>query len=244
MWGNPLYDWRALEKDDFSWWQARVRHIVSLFDVVRLDHFIGFYRYWEIKADADTAREGRFRQTPGRALFRAIKGALGELPFIAEDLGTVVPGVYALREDLGLPGMRVLQFGFGNDESASYHLPFNYGPNAVVYTGTHDNNTVVGWYDEGRKKANQKLVNLKRCRDFLGVPPQNLHWGMIREAMKSVANLAIIPMQDLLGLGRRARMNIPGKATGNWQWRMAANALTARLAAKLRHTTEIFSRLP
>ena len=244
LWGNPLYDWRALEKDGFSWWQARIRHIVSLFDVVRLDHFIGFYRYWEIKADADTAKEGRFRKTPGRALFEAIKSALGDLPFIAEDLGTVVPGVYTLRDDLGLPGMRVLQFGFGNETSAQYHLPFSYGPNAVVYTGTHDNNTVVGWYDEAQKKANQDRVDRQLCRDYLGGATRHIHWAMIREAMKSVANLAIFPVQDLLGLGSRARMNIPGKATGNWRWRLAANQLTGSLAAKLHHTTRIFNRLP
>ena len=244
LWGNPLYDWRALENDGFRWWQERAKHLAGLFDVVRLDHFIGFYRYWEIKADADSAKQGRFRKTPGRALFRAIEHAVGDLPFIAEDLGTVVPGVEALRDELGLPGMRVLQFGFGNDPSAAYHLPFSYVPNAVVYTGTHDNNTVLGWYADGLKRTHPPMVNLKLCRDFLGVTPRNLHWGMIREAMKSVANLTIFPVQDLQGLDSRARMNIPGKATGNWQWRMADNTLTGRLAAKLGHMTKTFNRLP
>jgi 4-alpha-glucanotransferase len=156
LWGNPLYNWPALKKDGFSWWIERIKHITNQFDVVRLDHFIGFYRYWEIAADSKTAQNGRYRKTPGRELFQALESNLRDLPFIAEDLGTVVPGVYALRDEFGLPGMRVLQFGFGNEASAKYHLPFSYCPNSVVYTGTHDNNTAVGWYDEATKEAKKK----------------------------------------------------------------------------------------
>jgi 4-alpha-glucanotransferase len=244
LWGNPLYNWRAMQKEGFDWWIARLKHTMALFDVVRLDHFIGFYRYWEIKAESKTARTGRFRKTPGRELFQAIQRVLGDLPFIAEDLGTVVPGVYDLRDEFGLPGMRVLQFGFGNEASAKYHLPFSYGPNAVVYTGTHDNSTVVGWYKEAQQNADQGMVDLQRCRDYLGGATRHIHWAMIREAMKSVANLTIFPLQDLLGLDGRARMNIPGKATGNWQWRLTAKALSAKLAAKLKHATQAFDRLP
>jgi 4-alpha-glucanotransferase len=245
LWGNPLYNWPVLQKNGFSWWIERVKHITTLFDVVRLDHFIGFYRYWEIKAESNTAKNGRFRRTPGCELFLAIKSVLGDLPFIAEDLGTVVPGVYALRDEFGLPGMRVLQFGFGNEASAKYHLPFSYSPNSVVYTSTHDNNTVLGWYDEAKKEAKKKknMVNLKFCHEYMGGAQKNMHWEMIREAMKSVANLAIFPVQDILGLNSKARMNIPGTASGNWQWRMKENALSNKLAAKLSHETQTFNRL-
>ena len=244
LWGNPLYNWPALKKDGYKWWIQRVKHITSLFDVVRLDHFIGFYRHWEIKAESSTAQNGRFRKTPGRELFLALKSALGDLPLIAEDLGTVVPGVYALRDEFGLPGMRVLQFGFGNEASAKYHLPFSYCQNSVVYTGTHDNDTVLGWYDEVKKEAKKKkkLYDLKFFHDYLGGDRKNIHWELIREAMKSVANLAIFPMQDILGLDGKARMNIPGKASGNWQWRLAENALSKKLAAKLSHETHTFGR--
>ena len=244
LWGNPLYNWPALKKDGFSWWIDRIKHMTNLFDAVRLDHFIGFYRYWEIKAGSKTAQNGRFRRTPGRQLFLALESALGDLPFIAEDLGTVVPGVYALRDEFGLPGMRVLQFGFGNEASATYHLPFSYSPNSVVYTGTHDNNTIQGWYDDAKKESKKKIktVNLKLCHDYLGGARKNMHWAMIREAMKSVANLAVFPVQDVLGLNGKARMNIPGKASGSWQWRLAQNALTKKLTAKLRHETQIFNR--
>ncbi len=241
LWGNPLYNWRAMQKDGFDWWVKRLRHLTRLFDVLRLDHFIGFHRCWEVQAGSKTAREGRFRQTPGRELFLAIQDALGVLPFIAEDLGTVVPEVYALRDEFGLPGMRVLQFGFGNEAAAAYHLPFSYEPNAVVYTGTHDNNTVVGWYAEACQNATPGMIDLSRCREFLGGTRQ-VHWAMVREAMKSVANLSILPVQDILGLDGRARMNIPGQATGNWRWRLEDQALTARLAAKLRRVTRVCGR--
>jgi 4-alpha-glucanotransferase len=244
LWGNPLYNWPALQQDGFSWWIERIKHIKTLFDAVRLDHFIGFYRYWEIKAESNTAQNGRFRKTPGRELFLAIKSALGELPFIAEDLGTIVPGVYALRDEFGLPGMRVLQFGFGNEESAKYHLPFSYGPNSVVYTGTHDNNTVVGWFVDMQKKANQNIYDLKFYHDYMGGAKKSVHWEMIREAMKSAANLAVFPVQDILGLNGKARMNIPGTASGNWQWRLEEKALTKKLAAKLSDETQTFNRLP
>ncbi len=244
LWGNPLYNWSAMKKDGFAWWVERLRHMTTLFDVVRLDHFIGFHRCWEVKAESKTARHGRFRRTPGRDLFRAVENALGDLPFIAEDLGTVVPEVYALRDEFGLPGMRVLQFGFGNEASAAYHLPFSYEPNAVVYTGTHDNDTVVGWYARARGKTSQGLVDLSRCRDYLGAGARKIHWAMIREAMKSVANLSIFPVQDILGLDGRARMNIPGKANGNWRWRLVDKALTARRAHQLRRVTQLFGRHP
>jgi 4-alpha-glucanotransferase len=242
LWGNPLYNWPTLQKNGFSWWIERVKHITTQFDVVRLDHFIGFYRYWEIKAESNTAQNGRYRKTPGRELFLALKSALGDLPLIAEDLGTVVPGVYALRDEFDLPGMRVLQFGFGNEASAQYHLPFSYCPNSVVYTGTHDNDTVAGWYDDVQKKANRNMYNLKFCHDYMGGAQKRMHWAMIREAMKSVANLAVFPVQDILGLNGKARMNIPGTASGNWQWRLEEKALTKKLAAKLNHETQTFNR--
>jgi len=163
------------------------------------------------------------------------------LPFIAEDLGTVIPEVYALRDEFGLPGMRIMQFGFGNEESAKYHLPFSYTPNSVVYTGTHDNNTVGGWYDEAKKK--KKTYNFNLFIDYIGADRKNVHWEMIRETMKSVANLSIFPVQDILGLDRKARTNVPGKATGNWQWRMEQKSLTKKLAMQLSTETQTFNRL-
>jgi 4-alpha-glucanotransferase len=168
------------------------------------------------------------------------------LPFIAEDLGTVVPEVYALRDKFGLPGMRILQFGFGNETSAQYHLPSSYIPNSVVYTGTHDNNTVVGWYAEAQKDAQKKIrkYNFNLCQDYIGAEQANFHWAMIRETMKSVANLSIFPMQDILGLNEKARTNVPGKAAGNWQWRMEDNSLTKKLIKRLRKETQTFNRLP
>ena len=244
VWGNPLYNWPAMQKDGFRWWIKRVKHITTLFDVVRLDHFIGFYRHWAIKAESDSAKNGRFRKTPGRELFLAIKSVLGDLPFIAEDLGTVVPGVHTLRDEFGLPGMRVLQFGFGNEKTAKYHLPFSYNPDSIVYTGTHDNNTVLGWYDEIQKRAKKNRYNLKLLHDYMSGAKRNMHWRMIREAMKSVANVTIFPVQDILGLDSKARMNIPGTASENWRWRMKEKALTRELASKLSYETQIFNRLP
>jgi 4-alpha-glucanotransferase len=246
LWGHPLYNWNVMQKDGFKWWIQRFRHMMTLFDVVRLDHFIGFHRCWEIRAESKTAKNGRFRKTPGRALFQKLKALLGDLPIIAEDLGTVVPEVYTLRDEFQLPGMRVLQFGFGNDRTADYHLPFSYTPNSVVYTGTHDNNTVVGWYDEAKKdlKKKEKTYNLERIHAYLGVKRTEIHWEMIREAMKSVANLCIFPVQDILGLDANDRVNIPGTAKGNWRWRMEDNRLGNRLARRLKKETQTFNRLP
>ena len=168
------------------------------------------------------------------------------MPFIAEDLGTVVPEVYALRDEFALPGMRVIQFGFGNEKFAKFHLPFSYTPNSVVYTGTHDNNTVVGWYDEAKKESKKKkrTYNFSHYLDYIGAERANVHWEMIREAMNSVANLSIFPVQDILGLDEKARMNVPGTATGNWQWRVAENSLTEKLAKRLYKETQTFYRLP
>ena len=246
IWGNPLYNWSELKKRKFSWWVERIKHLMALFDVVRFDHFIGLYRYWEVKAEAETARDGKYRKTPGRELFKALRHALGELSFIAEDLGTVVPGVYGLRDEFGLPGMRILQFGFGNESSAKYHLPFSYPQNAVVYTGTHDNNTVVGWYDQAKKESRKKVktIDFNLIMDYFETDRSGIHWEMIRESMKSTANLSIFPMQDILGLDKKSRMNIPGKPTGNWQWRLEERALNDKLAARLRKATETFGRVP
>jgi 4-alpha-glucanotransferase len=241
LWGNPLYNWSALQKDGFNWWIERIRHLTTLFEVVRLDHFIGYYRCWEINADANTAQDGRFRKTPGQKLFQAIKSVLGDLPFVAEDLGTVIPQIYDLRDEFEIPGMRVLQFGFGNEHSAKYHLPFSYTPNSVVYTGTHDNTTVVGWYDEAKK--NKQLYDFRLYLDYVGADRKNVHWEMIRETMKSVANISILPMQDVLGLDRKARMNVPGTSAGNWQWGLKQKNLTKKLAGKLKKETRTFARL-
>jgi len=251
-WGNPLYDWRKLHSTHYAFWVARIQSELSRFDVVRLDHFIGFERYWEVPAQEKTAENGRWVQGPSDAIFEALKAALGgaQLPLIAEDLGEVTPEVKALRDRWSLPGLRILQFAFGNDPSVSDFRPHNYPRNCVVYTGTHDNDTTVGWFfaqDEGSSTRDRAQVELEQrtALDYLGVEDsREIHWALIRACLASVANTAIIPMQDLLGLGSEARMNRPGAGQGNWEWRVSASALTQELAARLGKLTRIYERSP
>ncbi|HEX8853219.1 MAG TPA: 4-alpha-glucanotransferase, partial [Pyrinomonadaceae bacterium] len=248
LWGNPLYDWERMRAEGFRWWIERVGFALRLCDALRLDHFRGFAAYWEVPATEETAERGRWVEAPGRELFHALKGALGgELPIFAEDLGTITPDVHALRDEFGFPGMRVLQFAFGGDPEDT-HLPHNYTHNSVAYTGTHDNDTVVGWFRsrsvKGKTEEAQALGRERDfCRRYLRTNGAEIHWDFISAAFSSVAATAIIQLQDLLGLGSEARMNTPASAEGNWSWRFAPGALDAELAARLKETTRIYGRL-
>lgn len=235
LWGNPLYRWQRLKQSGFSWWIERLRTTLARFDAVRLDHFIGFRRYWEVRATARSARRGRFVRVPGEAFFERTAKALGGLPFIAEDLGLVTPEVHALRARFELPGMRVLSFAFGREEND--YLPHRYPRRAVVYTGTHDNDTVVGWY---RKLDSETRARVLRYAASSG---REIHWDMIRLASMSVANIALFPLQDVLGLGSGARMNVPGTLSDNWSWRVRSEELRDVTALRLRELTETYGRV-
>ncbi len=229
-WGNPHYRWGRPRV--FEWWVARLKRAFDLFDAVRLDHFLGFLRAWEIPAGERTGRRGRWRGGPGAALFAAVRKALGRLPLIAEDLGLLTPEAAALRDRLGLPGMRILQFAFGgNPEDRPHYFPRN----SVVYTGTHDNDTVQGWLRAGGDDP-------ERARRYAGSKARDFHWGMIRTAHLSPSDLAIVPVQDVLGLGTEARMNKPGTVRDNWRWSLRGGELTLQLAKKLREVTEASGR--
>ncbi len=246
-WGNPLYDWARLRETGYAWWIERLRGNLRRFDAIRLDHFIGFQRYWEIPSHSPSAREGRFVQVPGHDFFEKARAALGELPFIAEDLGIVTPEVERLRDDFGLPGMRVLAFAFA--EGAEAYLPHRFHQRCVVYTGTHDNDTMVGFLDahtraEDPTERAQLVRQRERALRYAGSDGREPHWDLIRSAMASVADIAIFPIQDVLGLNTEARMNVPGTANGNWGYRLKAELLTSTVAAKLARLTETYERFP
>ena len=249
LWGNPVYDWDRMKSEGFAWWAERVRETLKLVDVLRLDHFRGFASYWEVPAGHETAERGRWVDAPGRELFRALKDANagGELPIISEDLGTITPDVHALRDEFGFPGMRVLQFAFGGDPRDT-HLPHNYTRNSVVYTGTHDNDTTLGWLRARSEESAGGDEGLRReranCLKYLDTDGAEIHWDFIRAAHASVADISIVPLQDVLGLGSDARMNIPASAEGNWAWRFREGALTDALRDRLREMTETYGRLP
>ena len=212
-WGNPLYRWDRMAAEDFSWWTARVRRALEQADVFRIDHFRGFAGYWEIPASCPTAMEGRWVPAPGKALFEAIERALGKVPIIAEDLGLITPDVIELRDGCGFPGMKILQFAFGTDGSHEF-LPHNYGTDCVVYTGTHDNETLRGWWRSASEREREFVCS------YLATSEYDMPWAMIRAACNSVANMAVFPLQDVLGLDGDARMNLPGTLGGtNWTWR-------------------------
>ncbi|MGH9916647.1 MAG: 4-alpha-glucanotransferase, partial [Pyrinomonadaceae bacterium] len=213
LWGNPIYDWQRMQEDGFKWWIARVQATLAQVDIIRLDHFRGFAACWEVPAGEETAVSGRWVKAPGLELFTAVKNAIGELPFIAEDLGIITPDVVEMREKFGLPGMRVLQFAFAGD-TASHDLPHNYDTNCVVYTGTHDNDTTLGWFTsvagEGSTRSEEEIRHEREfCLAYLDSAGRAIHWDFIRAVLASVAHTAIIPLQDLLGLSREARMNLP-----------------------------------
>lgn len=234
-WGNPLYRWEAHAREGYAWWIARIRHTFALVDIVRIDHFRGFASYWEVPADAPTAMEGRWLPGPGAALFQAIEAALGPLPVIAEDLGIITPDVEALRRAFAFPGMRVLQFAFG-DDSRNPFLPHRHAPDAVVYTGTHDNDTTQGWW------AGAGAAERQRVLDYLGVDGTAIHWDLIRAASASVADTAILPLQDVLGRGSEHRMNFPGKSEGYWEWRFAWSQVLPEHAARLARWAQLYGR--
>ena len=237
-WGNPLYRWDVCKARGYDWWIQRMKCTLEMCDIVRLDHFRGFESYWEIPADEPTAVHGKWVQGPRDDLFQALRASLGDLPFIAEDLGLITEEVHALRERLEMPGMKVLQFGFG-DPGAHIYLPQNFEPNCVVYTGTHDNDTTVGWWESSASKEEKR-----HAATYFGNPSDGMHWALIRSAFASVARLAIVPLQDVLGLGSEARMNTPSQSDGNWGWRFAAGALTGSLVEKLAALSSVCDRAP
>lgn len=237
LWGNPLYRWEAHAKEGYNWWIARLKATLKTVDIVRLDHFRGFAGYWEVPAGNPTAEIGKWVKGPGELFFDALMAAFGDLPLIAEDLGEITPDVVALRDRYEFPGMRIFQFAFGSGPDDKF-LPHNYTHNSVVYTGTHDNNTARGWYDTAPEKERDF------CRRYLARSGEDISWDMIRGAWSSIACLALAPLQDLLNLGNDARMNFPGKASGNWGWRMSQDALAPWLLARLRETNYLYSRLP
>jgi 4-alpha-glucanotransferase len=240
LWGNPLYDWPAMRRDDhYRWWTARLRRTFDLYDLARIDHFRGFVAYWAVPAGARYAVEGSWKRGPGRAPFDAARALLGPLPVIAEDLGVITPPVHRLRDALGFPGMAVLQFGFTPSERHTPHVPENNVENQVVYTGTHDHDTILGWYDTitGRQRA-MVAATLSR----FGIDDSEPHWALIRLAYASPARIAMVQAQDPLGLGSEARMNQPG-IVGAWKWRL--DAIPSRdVAARLREAAEGAERVP
>jgi 4-alpha-glucanotransferase len=239
-WGNPLYCWDVLAEQGFAWWIDRIRRACQLYDIVRLDHFRGFEAYWAIPADEETAVNGEWIKAPGLELFRALEAALGPLPLVAEDLGLITAEVDALRLELGLPGMKVVQFGF-SDKGAHAHLPYRYTPSTVAYTGTHDNDTTLGWWGslgKAEQKAVEALVGPLPVVQGVAHPV----WPLIRAAQSSVAQMAIVPAQDLLELGSEARMNTPAVPAGNWSWRAPESCWTEELAARLADLADVTDR--
>jgi 4-alpha-glucanotransferase len=237
-WGNPLYKWGELRERGFDWWVARIRRTLALYDMIRLDHFRGFEAYWSIAEDEETAVNGQWVKAPGHELFQRLKDVFGDLPFIAEDLGLITPEVDELRERFGMPGMRILQFGF-SDRGSHLYLPHKFVPNTVVYTGTHDNNTTLGWWRDGATP--EERTNLQNYVQTINHDGEVV-WAMIRTAARSVANLCIFPMQDILHLGSEARMNTPAAGAGNWTWRYHHEALHPDFATKLAALMEMTDR--
>lgn len=236
-WGNPHYDWERMRADGFAWWVGRMRSQLELFDWVRIDHFRGFEAYWSIPAEAETAVEGEWVKAPGAELLAALYRTFDALPVIAEDLGTITPEVTALLEEFGLPGMKVLQFAFGGGPDNPY-LPHNHEPNGLVYTGTHDNDTSLGWYEHAGAAEREHV------QAYLGSTGEAMPWPLIRAAFASVARVAIVPMQDVLELGSEHRMNVPGTQQGNWRWRFDWEQVPAGLAGRLQALMHLYGRHP
>ena len=234
-WGNPLYRWDVLAESGFDWWISRIRRACQLYDIVRLDHFRGFEAYWAIPAEEETAVNGEWTKAPGLELFRALEAALGPLPLVAEDLGLITPEVEALRLEMHMPGMKVLQFGF-SDKGAHIHLPHQFTPDTVAYTGTHDNDTTQGWWKAASK------VERAAAESYLGPMEERPVWPLIRATEASVAQMAVVPAQDLLELGSEARMNRPSIAAGNWSWRVPEASWTPEMAASLAALAEVTDR--
>jgi 4-alpha-glucanotransferase len=247
LWGNPLYQWDVSAATGYGWWIKRFRAALELFDLVRLDHFRGFEAFWEIPAGAATAQEGKWVRGPGRDLFLAVQAELKSLPFVAENLGVITPEVEAVRKEFGFPGMSLLQFAFGNDPQGPSFRPHNYSRELVAYTGGHDNDTTVGWWNSsGTGESTRTAEDIRKEREFarayLGFEDEPVNWVLIRAVMASVAEIAIVPLQDVLGLGSEARMNLPGTVSENWKWRYERKALTGDLAERLAELVTVFDR--
>jgi 4-alpha-glucanotransferase len=246
LWGNPLYRWDRMEALAFQWWIERFRATLATVDLVRLDHFRGFEAFWKVPGDAKTAEHGEWVKGPGAGLFEALRHALGELPIVAENLGVITPEVEALRHRFGFPGMSILQFAFGSDPQGSTFIPHNFVRELAAYTGTHDNDTTVGWWTSGVGDTTRSAPDVEAERayalDYLKSDGREIHWDFIRALIASVADLTIVPLQDVLGLGSEARMNLPGRPGGNWRWRYAPGALTPEITERLRKLTDIYGR--
>jgi len=234
-WGNPLYKWPAHAAEGFAWWKSRLRKTLEMVDIVRIDHFRGFAAYWEIPASEHTAINGHWQPGPGAALLEAFKARFDALPIVAEDLGIITPAVNALRKQFGLPGMKILHFAFDSDANNPY-LPHRHSKNSVVYTGTHDNDTTLGWFNSLRPETQL------HCLNYLNHPQENMPWPLIQTALASIANTAIVPMQDLLGLDGTHRMNIPGTTINNWQWRFQWDQVVEGLAQKVKALNGMYGR--
>jgi 4-alpha-glucanotransferase len=239
LWGNPVYRWERLQQENFHWWVLRIQSILDYVDLIRIDHFRGLQSFWAVPQGETTAINGQWVDAPGEELFELLNEKLGQLPFIAEDLGLITHEVEALRDKFGFPGMKILHFAFDSGPENPY-LPYNYkGSQWVVYTGTHDNNTTVGWFEERSDDAKERVTSFLGCTSELGI-----HWDLIRLAMSSVAIYALFPLQDILGLGDEAKMNKPGTAESNWAWRYRSEMLTQEVGDRLKSMTEIYGRLP
>ncbi|MEP6945197.1 MAG: 4-alpha-glucanotransferase [Acidobacteriota bacterium] len=246
LWGNPIYDWDEMRRDGYSWWISRVFSTLKTVDIVRVDHFRGFAAAWEVPGDDKTAENGRWVDVPGNELFIALRAALGDLPVIAEDLGVITPDVEELRDEFGFPGMRILQFAFGGD-AQNRDLPHNYIRNCVAYTGTHDNDTAIGWYLSqagagSTLDASEISRGHKYCLKYLASDGSEIHWDFIRAVWASVADTAITPMADILGVGTEGRMNLPASESGNWAWRIDKDAITPEITDRLKELTSVYGR--
>ena len=236
LWGNPLYRWDIMRQDNFLWWRQRMQTQLALFDIVRIDHFRGLRAFWAVPAGAETAMEGHWVEAPGDELLETLHASFPDLPLVAEDLGMITEDVHALRKKFGLPGMRILQFAFDGDPN-NHYLPHQHEFESLVYTGTHDNDTTLSWYRQLDKQ------NRRYIREYLGLTDDTtMPWPLIRSALASVSCLAIVPMQDFLGLGGEHRMNTPGTLEGNWQWRFDWSQVPAELPQKLHHLLHLYGR--
>lgn len=246
LWGNPIYNWDLMRSEGFQWWIERVRHTLKLVDILRVDHFRGFAAAWEVPGGDKTAERGQWVNVPGKDLFNTLKWVFGDLPILAEDLGVITPDVKELLDTFEFPGMKILEYAFGGD-SKDLNLPHNYIPNSCVYTGTHDNDTVVGWFNSKAGKGSgrdKKQIEKEKafCLKYLWTDGSEIHWDFIRAVLASVSNTAIIPMQDLLGLGNEARMNLPASSGENWQWRCSEKDFDEEIAERLKDLVELYGR--
>ena len=246
LWGNPIYDWKEMERSGFHWWIERFRGTFRLYDALRVDHFRGFEAFWQVPASEKTAVNGQWVKAPGRKLFQAVAATLGKLDIVAEHLGDITPEVETLREEAGFPGMAILQFAFGIEGNAANYRPHNLIRDVVAYTGTHDNDTIVGWWNSEGGDSTRSEEDIRQEKEFvleyIGPGDEPIQWKMLRALFGSVANIAVAPMQDVLGLGSECRMNRPGVAAGNWSWRMLPGAFDDKLIAHLHRLATIFDR--